>query len=67
MRNVERIANDPRSYPDGKLPSGAGRHIAHGEMVGPKGETVRVKVVVEPQGEGVVTAHPVDVPRNPRR
>ena len=34
-------------------------------MTGPGGEVVTVKVVVEPAGEGIITAHPTNLPKNP--
>ena len=61
IEGVERIANDPMSYPEQAVPTGLGRYEALGRI----GDTP-VKVVVEPQGEGVITAHPIGVERNPR-
>ena len=65
VENAERIANDPASYKAGVLPTGPDRVVAEGHMVGPNGEVVIIKVVVEPAGEGTITAHPTSLPRNP--
>lgn len=60
IEGVERIANDPNSYPSGVVPTGPGRFAAVGEING-----VPTRVIVEPGGEGVITAWPIGVPRNP--
>lgn len=66
IREVERIANDPASYRDRRVPTGPDRYEAEGSVRAPPGEAaLRVKVVVEPRGEGVVTAYPTNVRRNP--
>jgi hypothetical protein len=56
IQGVERIANDPTSYPHGFVPAGrvpGSRYTATGEING-----VPVKVIVEPMGEGIITAFP---------
>lgn len=65
IAGIERIANDPRSYDGGRVPTGPDRVEGYGTLTGPSGQRVRVKVVVEPRGEGVITGYPVDVRRNP--
>lgn len=66
IREVLRIANDPASYRDRRLPTGRDRYEADGSVRAPPGApALRVRVVVEPQGEGVITAYPTNVRRNP--
>ncbi len=60
INGTERIANDPASYPEGAVPTGPGRKEAHGDING-----VPTTVIVEPAGEGVITAYPEGIPRNP--
>jgi hypothetical protein len=59
IAGIERIANDPASYPG--VPSSRGRVIVRGIV---KGVDTMVVVVPPPVGE-VITAWPVGVPRNP--
>ena len=58
IKGVERIANNPASYPGGRMPVGnssRSRYTATGSI---SGESRRVRVIVEPLGEGIITAHP---------
>jgi hypothetical protein len=71
LATVERIANDPAAYRSGTVPKGRGRFVAAAHVVGSDGKRALVKVVVEPDGEGVLAAHPGgeapptgDVPRS---
>ena len=65
IEHVERIANDPNAYPGRTIPVGRDRYEADGTATGPRSELLRIRVVVEPRGEGVVTAYPTNVRRNP--
>lgn len=65
------IANNPLSYPWGQIPKNLGGQpptryrIAHGIMHGPNGELRRIRVVVDPVRDRVVTAYPLGVFRHP--
>ncbi|MEP7337337.1 MAG: DUF6861 domain-containing protein [Acidobacteriota bacterium] len=61
IAGVEAIANDPAKYPGGKIPT-SGRVKLSGEING-----VKTTVIVEPAGEGVITAWPEGMPRNPKQ
>jgi hypothetical protein len=56
---AEAIANDPKSYPSGSVPTGGKVVVIEGQIKG-----VKTRVVVDPQKHDVVTAYPLGVPRN---
>jgi hypothetical protein len=60
IAGIEAIANDPASYAGGAVPTRPGRVRAFGTIRG-----VRTTVIVDPAGEGIVTAWPEGVARNP--
>ena len=61
LSGAERIANDPASYAKGFIPVGKTPKSRY-EATGAIGAQ-RVKVIVEPQGKGIVTAYPVKEPK----
>jgi len=61
IRGVKDIINNPSNYPGGKIPTGGPRIRIEGPVGG-----VPTTVVVEPGGEGAITAWPRDIPRNPK-
>ena len=60
LDGIRAIANDPASYPGEVIPEGGFRIPISGTIRG-----VPTTVIVEPGGEGVITAWPEGVPRNP--
>jgi len=59
-KGVADIANHPANYPQGTIPTSGPRVKIQGSIQG-----VPTTVIVEPGGEGVITAWPEGVPRNP--
>jgi hypothetical protein len=62
MHEISDVATDPVSpwvKQKGTAKSGP-RYTAEGDREG-----VHIRVVLEPEGEGIVTAHPTNLARNP--
>jgi hypothetical protein len=60
IRGIEAIANNRTYYPRGRMPA-HGKHILRGGRI--KG--VAIVVIVDLDGEGILTAWPEGVARNP--
>jgi hypothetical protein len=54
---IESVANDPTSAPQ---PGRGGRTLAKGTRDG-----VEIEVMIEKDGTTIVTAYPINLPRNP--
>jgi len=60
INGAEDIANDPNNYPGGQIPITGPRLRIEGSIQGQP-----TTVIVEPGGEGIITAWPKGAPRNP--
>ena len=61
IAGIEVIANNPRNYPGGLIPSGGGRLKLSGQIKG-----IKTTVIVEPGAKDpIITAWPEGAPRNP--